>query len=125
MSSSQWLVKLEGEAFDVDEYHYWFRSGPVYAVKQNGAVYLRGDAFAGLSDPHLVAATADTVVTRMFAVLTLLQPNLRRPTVASVVQVDGSGAQRGVVLLAAAAEVRMKARATLSTGGTLDDDGEP
>jgi hypothetical protein len=55
---ARWLVQLEGYQFDLEEFPNWFPDGDVYAIEENGSVYLVGPAFEGLLKDSQVYKTA-------------------------------------------------------------------
>ena len=87
----RWLVELNGEHADIEEFPKRFPDGDVYAVAENGKVYLTGPAFDQFSEGQSVRNHAMGVVDEMSAVIAMLWAPFRKPQVGSVVREDGCG----------------------------------
>jgi hypothetical protein len=42
---ARWLVQLEGETTDLEEFPYWFPVGDAHAIEEDGGTYITGSAF--------------------------------------------------------------------------------
>jgi hypothetical protein len=120
---ARWLVLLEGEKIDLEEYPHWFPEGDIFAITEGDKVFLTGTTFTMLADPSKVHEAAIAAVDEFSAVITLLWPSLKRPTVGAVYNEDDNGVRRGTQFLdVGCVTVRSKVRATLTVMGP---DGEP
>lgn len=114
---ARWLVELNGEPFDVDEFRRWFPSGEMRAIAENGKVYLTGEVFETLTDAARVYEAARLAADECFAIIALLQPELRRPSVGTVFREENDGSRSGYAFSAGSATGRSKARGTLEVQG--------
>lgn len=114
---ARWLVEITGDAFDVDEFPFWFPSGDAHAVADNGKVFLAGATLEALAEASDVHDSAVQLVDEYFAIIGLLQPGLRKPSIGVVFREDDDGTRKGFVFLSGVATVRSKARATLADAG--------
>lgn len=114
---ARWLIQLEGDQMDLDEFPYWFPNGDVYAIEENGTFYLVGPAFEMLSEPDQVHEAALQAVHEFYGIASLLWSSLRRPEVGIVFREDERGKREGSAFLSGSATLRSKARGTLTTGG--------
>jgi len=111
---ARWLVEINGDAFDVDEFPYWFPAGEAHAVAENGKVFLVGGALDVLAEASDVHDVAVQLVDEYFAIIGLLQPGLRRPSVGVVFREDDDGTRKGFAFLSGVAAGRSKAHPTLT-----------
>jgi hypothetical protein len=119
---ARWLVQLEGEKIDLEEYPHWFPDGEIFAIAEADKVFLTGTAFVALSESSKVHEAATEAVDEFSAVITLLWPSLQRPVVGCVYYEDDDGNRRGAHFLSVGcATIRSKVRATMSAIGP---DGE-
>jgi hypothetical protein len=114
---ARWLVQLEGDQFDLEEFPNWFPDGDVYAVEENGSVYLVGPAFEGLLEASQVYEIALQAVDEFSAIITLLWSSLQRPKVGGVFRENNDGRRQAFVFLSGSVTGRSKARATLAVDG--------
>ena len=114
---ARWLIQLEGDQMDLDEFPYWFPNGDVYTIEENGTFYLVGPAFEMLSEPDQVHEAALQAVHEFYGIASLLWSSLRRPEVGIVFREDERGKREGSAFLSGSANLRSKARGTLTTGG--------
>lgn len=122
---ARWLVQLDGEAFDLQEYPYWFPNGDICAVREGDNVYLVGAAFETLDHPGAVRERAIQTEEEFSAIIALLWPSLKRPRVGTVYREADDGARTPYVFLSGSARGRLKARATLSVGGAKQERPSP
>jgi hypothetical protein len=122
---ARWLVELEGESFDLDEYPYWFPAGEIFAVADGENVFLAGGAFEMFQEAGQVRERALQAVDEFSAVIALLLPSLQRPKVGTVFREADDGSRTGHVFLSGSVRARSKARATLSVTGTPQADPGP
>ena len=87
----RYLVELVGEPADLEEFPCMFPDGDVHAIAEDTNVFLTGSAFDGIETPSKVLETAGQVLDEMVAVILLLWPGLRRPTLGAVCVEDESG----------------------------------
>lgn len=114
---ARWLVEIQGDAFDVEEFPFWFPSGDAHAAAENGKVFLVGDIFDSITEASDVYEIAAQLMDEYFAIIGLLQPGLRKPTVGMVFREDDDGSRQGFALLSGVAAGRSKVHGTLSVAG--------
>ena len=113
-----WFIELQGEAFDTDEFIYWFPDGPdVFAVTEDKKCFLTGLAFLDCVDPSEVQETADRYIDELHSIILLLQTGVKRPTVGKLLEVMPDGARKGHILLKTRISVRARLRANLQAEG--------
>jgi hypothetical protein len=112
---ARWLVKLEGANFDLEDFPYWFPSGPALAMSDSDGTYLTGEVLESCVDASAVLQTAEALLDEMHAVVCLLEPSIRRPTIGAVLREDDNGERRGTVFASVQIGGRSKLRATLSS----------
>jgi hypothetical protein len=116
---TRWLVQLEGEHSDLEEFPHCFPDGDVYAIEENNSVYLVGSAFEKFSvseDGHVHEAALQAV-DELSAVIKLLWSSFQRPQVGDVFLEDASGKRQKFVYLAGSVTARSKVRGTLTVSG--------
>jgi hypothetical protein len=114
---ARWLVQLEGDQFDLEEFPNWFPDGDVYAIEENGSVYLVGPAFEGLLKASQVYETALQAVDEFSASSTLLWSSLQRPKVGRVFRAINDDRRQAFVFLSGSVSGRSKGRAILAVDG--------
>ena len=113
-----WFIELQGEAFDTDEFTYWFPDGPdVFAVTEDKKCFLTGLAFLDCVDPSQVQETAERYIDELHSIIFLLQAGVKRPSVGTLFEVMPDGARRGHILLESRISLRAKLRANLQAEG--------
>lgn len=122
---ARWLVQLEGDRLDLEEFPRWFPDGDIYATEENGSVYLVGPAFDRPSAANQVYEKALQAVDEFSAVITLLWPSLQRPKVGRVVRENNDATRQASVFLSSSVTARSKARATLTVDGITEDRRRP
>ena len=113
----RWLVELDGERSDVEEFPERFPDGDIHAVENDGKVYLTGSAFDQFSEGQLVRNHAMGAVEEMCAIISLLWPAFRKPLVGSVYREDGNGG-RSTWLFPVTGTLRIKSGDVRTSGGT-------
>jgi hypothetical protein len=114
---SRWLVELEGERMDLEEFPKWFPSGDIHAVEEAGKFYITGPALCGLPDTEAVLKKAVDSIDDYSAVISLLWPSLQKPTIANIVYVDPSGVRTSHVLASGRIIGRSKASGVATASG--------
>jgi len=119
---SRWLVKLEGDRFDLEEYPYWFPQGDAYAITLDEDVYITGTAFDKFTSAAQVKDSAVQILDEFSSVISMLSPGIRRPKIDHIVYEEENGTRQVHHILSVEPMVmRSKLRATLSLGeGGLD-----
>ena len=117
---SRWLVKLEGTSFDLEDFPYWFPRGQVFATADADGTYLVGELLEACSDSAAVYQTAETLLDEMHAVICLLDPGIRRPTIGVVLRENDAGKRTGTIYASATIGGRSKVRATLTVEGAAN-----
>jgi hypothetical protein len=88
---SRWLVRLDGERADLEEFPLRFPDGDLYAIEKDGGVYLTGPELEALAGAEQVREHARGAMEEMSAVISLLWPPFRKPTVGNVQREDDRG----------------------------------
>lgn len=117
---ARWLVEINGDAFDVDEFPFWFPTGDAHAFGENGKVFLAGDTLDASAEASDVYDAAVQLVDEYFAIIGLLQPGLRKPSIGVVFREDDDGNRKGFAFLSGVAAGRSKAHATLTDASEQD-----
>ena len=117
---ARWLVKLEGTPFDLEDFPHWFPCGQVFATADADGTYVAGELLEACSDSASVYQSAETLLDEMHAVICLLDPGIRRPTIGVVLREDDTGKRTGTVYASATIGGRTKVRATLSVDGAAN-----
>lgn len=107
---ARWLVKLEGDLFDLEEYPRWFPRGDVYAVTLDGETFLTGSAFQKFGDAVQVRDAAVQVLDEFSSVISLLWSSLRRPTISGRIMYEDDNGDRKLhhILVAETGTFRIK-----------------
>lgn len=115
---ARWLVKLEGDSFDLEEYIRWFPCGDVHALALNGETFLTGAAFNDLDSAQQIREAAIQVLDEFSAVIALLWPSLKRPSIGILTHEDDSGNRKSHHIIAAdSITVRSKVGAVVISAG--------
>lgn len=88
---ARWLVQLAGERMDLEEYPRWFPDGEVFCIEENGVFYLAGPTLDRLATSEAVRDAATATLDRLTGIVALLWPNLRRPTIHTVIREQDNG----------------------------------
>jgi len=112
---ARWLIELEGENFDLEEFSYWFPDGEICAMADNGSTYLTGPGFDALVDAGAVHVAALAALDECFAIVSLLQSNVRRPNIGAVVREEDDGSRRRCVFGSA----KMVGRSKMHVNSTI------
>jgi hypothetical protein len=102
-----WLISLQGDATDLEEFPQRFPSGPVHAVVEGEATYLTGPSFDECADEREVMARAKTALEKMCGIISLLWPAFKKPTLGPVIHRNALGGQSRYMFLEGR-EVRVK-----------------
>lgn len=114
---ARWLVVLDGAHFDLEDFPYWFPRGEACSFSDAEGTYITGDLFEACADAASVHQTAETWLDEMHAVICLLEPTTKRPTIGAVLREDDTGKRRGTVNASVTFACRSKVRATLKIDG--------
>ncbi|WP_157201986.1 hypothetical protein [Massilia sp. Root335] len=124
---SQWLVQLQGDPFDLEEFPRWFPKGNVHAITRNNETFLTGNAFNKFEKAADVRDSAAQILDEFSSVISLLWPSLKRPTIGHLIHENGDGEGKvHYVLVAESATIRSKfSAAKISINGVpqFDLDG--
>lgn len=89
---SRWLIKLDGDHFDLEEYPRWFPKGEVHAVTVGAETFLTGSAFDKFDSAVQVREAALQVLDEFSSVISLLWSSLKRPAInGSIIYEDENG----------------------------------
>lgn len=113
---ARWLVELDGERYDLEEFPYWFPNGDVYAIEEYSKVYLVGAAFEKFGQADQVHQSALHAFDEFSGIITLLCPNFHRPAVGKVILEDDTGKRQGFVFASGTLNARFKLRASATVG---------
>lgn len=115
MATKRWLIALEGDSADLEEFPYWFPSGGVHAIAEGRSVFLTGPSFLPLSRPEDVRDLAAQVLDEFSSVISLLWPSLQAPRLGTVFAESEDGTRHGTQFgMVGTAVSRTKLRGTLS-----------
>ena len=122
---TEWLVRLKGHVFDLQELSDRFTSNDRNVKKaDDGHYYLRSSDFNQESDPDAVSKRAQDLIAHMNGAVKLLSGGSYRPVEFDVVtHVDDDGKRHHHITLSGTVEAGSRMTATLSvgeTGETLD-----
>lgn len=115
----RWLVELVGEFADLEEFPRWFPDGEAHAITEGVNVFLTGSAFDRFDTPSEVFEAAVQVLDEFVAVIMLLWPSLRPPTLGAVWLEDESGHRRHHIFASAHEVTRVKDYAEATINGTV------
>jgi hypothetical protein len=105
---SRWLIELQGERIDLEDFPKWFPSGEVYAVDENSNVLLVGAGLNSLADADAVLKKAEEVLEEFSAVISLLWTSFRKPQIGRVFQEDPAGNRNAYIFVTGIAAGRSK-----------------
>jgi hypothetical protein len=111
-------VKLDGERADIEEFPHRFPDGDVHAIEKDGSVYVAGPGLERLVDATQVRERAVAAVDEMSAVISILWPHFRKPSVGNVQREDDRGGV-GNWMFPVVGELRIKARYKVRANGTV------
>lgn len=111
------MVKIEGDRFDIEEFPRWFPDGEVRAVEIDGDVFLECERFEQLSDHTEVFAAALGELNDLFAIMSLLVPNVARPQIATIIREHDDGSHDNFLQLSGTMSARSKMYATAGIVG--------
>jgi hypothetical protein len=112
---NRWLVALEGQPLDLEEFPFWFPTGDFHAVAESTAVYLTGVGFEKCQTPEEARGVAAQVLDEFGATISLLWPSYQAPILGTVHLQMQDGSRHGTQLgMVGTAVSRSKARGTLS-----------
>jgi hypothetical protein len=119
---SRWLIKLQGEKLDVEEFPRWFPGGDIYGIEEKGEYYLTGPAFDRAGNAEEVLKVATQALNDRSAVISLLWNAFRKPSIGQVIHEDDAGKQRAYIFLSGIASGRSKLSGVLvdASGTTLN-----
>jgi hypothetical protein len=104
---ARWLVQLEGERLDLEEFQPKFPDGELYAIENEKGVYLTGPEFERLKGAEDVRNHAFVAVDEMSAVISLLWPAFHKPSVGNVYRESDEGGL-STYMTPVAGELRIK-----------------
>ena len=87
----RYLVEFVGDTADLEEFPRYFPDGDAYALSEGQTVFLTGPFFDSFETPADVLEAAEQILDEFVAVVLLLWPALRRPTLGAVCIEDESG----------------------------------
>ncbi len=87
----RWLVRLEGDRFDLEEFPRGCSREDLFTVEDDGQFFMTGPALDRFSDPAAVRDEVVRAVDAFYAVTGLLWPSLRKPVVGAVFRGEEGG----------------------------------
>jgi hypothetical protein len=124
----EWLVRLQGHEFDMEELSTHFTSAVRNVERdEDGHYYLRSSDFNKTTDSEAVRERALTILGYMNDAMTLYTRGSYRPVQLDVVtQIDARGQRHHHITLSSTVEVRDQVRATIiRADGTREDVSQP
>ncbi len=117
---TEWLVRLQGHAFDLEELSNHFTSADRNVNKdEDGYYYLRSSDFNLMSDSEAVRRRAQDLIERMNGAVKLLAGGGYRPVdFDAVIQIDDSGNRHHHITLSSTVGVRSRVTGKLTVGET-------
>jgi hypothetical protein len=79
---ARWLIELQGESYDLEEFPRWFPDGDIHAFSKQDRTFLSGSHFDTCTEPEQVHQLAEAALEALFAVICLLQGGVRKPVIA-------------------------------------------
>jgi len=114
----RWLIQLEGDHIDLEQFPYWFPDGDVCGITEGEDVYLTGSVFEEISNPSIVYQRALEALDELSSIIAVLDPAFVRPCVSHVVLEDDAGERKRFVF----GSVTFTARGKLAIRGHLVGD---
>jgi hypothetical protein len=111
---AQWLVRLLGERFDLEDLPAWFAEPELKIIEEEGMFWLASSDFDALQTPEQVKSDAEQKLEAVAGAARLFQPNIRPPQLVAVVRKHDDGRKEGFVDFAASIHARSKVSARLS-----------
>lgn len=105
---SRWLIRLQGEQLDLEEFPKWFPNGDVYAIKEDEGYYLTGPALDAKADADTVLTRAAQALNEYSAVVSLLWSAFRKPSIGQVIREDDAGKRSAYIFVSGIAAGRSK-----------------
>lgn len=120
---ARWLVQIDGDRFDTEEFPFWFPSGEIYAIQENSSIFLVGSQFEQHTDTSKVYELAAKAIEDFYSVVYLIDSGIRRPSVGTVFREHDDGTRHGYAFLSAVISGRSKARASLASADNSEYEG--
>ena len=119
---ARWLVQIDGDRFDIEEFPFWFPAGEIYAIEERSCVFLVGSRLEQLADASKVQDAAARAIEDFYCAICLIDSGIRRPSVGTVFREHDDGTLHGYAFLSAVVSARSKVRASLSNAGNAKAD---
>lgn len=103
-----WLIQLQGEKTDLEEFPRWFPDGEIFAREENGCYFLVGDAFKESSQAEFILQQSTTAFHEFSAIISLLWPAFRMPSIGPIIFEDDTGTRKSYVFMTATLRGRSK-----------------
>jgi hypothetical protein len=114
---ARWLVQLNGERVDLQEFLGDFPDGEIHVLEEDGIVYLAGPAFEALGDAGAVSHAAEEHLAAMFAAARLSWSSLRQPSLGATYRHHDDGHRDAFIFVEGRIEPRSRLYAmAVSTG---------
>ncbi len=113
---ARWMVRLAGDAFDLDEFPRQFPDGDLFAVQEGSHTFLVGPSLDKLDDVALVNQVAAQALDEFFGVMSLVDVGLQRPDVDMTMRDNGDGTVDAFVPVSGVASARAKAFGAVAGG---------
>lgn len=105
----RWLVQLEGEPLDLEEFPKRFPSGDVFGIEEQGKFFITGPTLNAMTDTEAVLERAMKALDEFAGVIFLLWPAFRKPFISQVIREDDTGARTTYAGTTGTASSRSKA----------------
>jgi len=106
-----WLVRLKGEKFDLEDLPSLLRSPEHTVIEESGSYYLKSSDFDSLSSADEVRELAITIIDRLNGVMKLRMRNFRGVSEDGVTLIEEDGRRHRYVYLGGSFTARSKVRA--------------
>jgi hypothetical protein len=122
---ARWLVQLEGDRFDLEEFPRWFPDGDIFFTEEKTTFFLVGRALEKLPDAAAVQVEAMRALEECSSIISLLCPNIEKPATGNVIREEDDGS-RGTFIFVPLAGVRARAKVgAMLTGGAQPEAPSP
>lgn len=111
----RWQIELEGNSFDLEEFPRWFPVGEIHAIVVDKKTFITGTHFDKFSDATDVRQACESILTELFAAISLLEGSVRRPSVGDIIERPDNGSRKITCLVVERITFRDKAYANLTT----------
>jgi len=116
----EWLVRLEGEKFDLEDLPSLLGSPENTVIEEDGSYYLKSSQFKSLGSADEVREHAIDMIKKLNGVVKLHIPSFRGVSEAGVTMIEEGGRRHHYVYLEGSIKLRSKVSANLTVTKTDD-----